>query len=375
MAISTIAEIVKILKPAKIVTEVRERLKEILSEVSGIHVPDHQWVAREHGQPSDLGNDLKVRIEGNSGQEQWLCVEVKSQGQPQKAQNAISQLKRSIETHDAQKDRYPIFAAPYISPAAAKVCQEAGVGFLDLSGNCHLAFGSVYIHVEGKPNQYKPKREHGSLFSTKASRVLRPLLYGPLQPWKVVDLEREAGVSLGTVSTVRKELLKQAWAEDTEHGLRITKPDEVLDAWAKEDRWSKRTTVREYSLLMQDQDEIAEKLHRLVESQTHAFTQWYGAQLRRPYTVNHITTLYVSAFPEEHFIAGELLGRRVDSGGSLRLVVPKDDGVFLGKQSSNGIPIVSDLQLYLDLIDAGMRGDEAAKELRNWEEFYGGWHE
>ena len=365
----------KILKSSEIVAEVRKRLKEILSEVPGIHVPEHESISSEHGQPSDLGYDLKVRVEQDGDKEQWLCVEVKSQGQPQKAHNAISQLKRDAETHDPLNERYPIFAAPYISPAAAKICLDADVGFLDLSGNCHLAFGGVYIHVEGKPNQYKPKREHGSLFSTKASRVLRPLLYGPLRPWKVVDLEREAGVSLGTVSTVRKELLKQAWAEDTEHGLRITKPDAVLDAWVKEDRWSKRTTVREYSLLIQDQDEIAAKLHRLVESQTHAFTQWYGALLRRPYTVNQITTLYVSAFPEEHLIEGELLGRRVDSGGSLRLVLPKDDGVFLGKQTSNGIPIVSDLQLYLDLIDAGMRGDEAAKELRTWSEFYGGWHE
>lgn len=375
MHISTIAEIVKILKSSEIVTEIRARLKGILSEVLGIHVPEHQWVSRAKGQPSEIEYDLKIRIGQDGGKEQWLCVEVKSQGQPQQAHNAISQLKRSIETHDPVNGRYPIFAAPYISPAAAKICLDAGVGFLDLSGNCHLAFGGVYIHVEGKPNQYKPKREHGSLFSTKASRVLRPLLYGPLRPWKVVDLEREAGVSLGTVSAVRGELLKQAWAEDTEHGLRITKPGAVLDAWVKEDNWSKRTTVREYSLLIQDQDEIAEKLHRLVESQTHAFTQWYGALLRRPYTVNHITTLYVSAFPEEHFIEGELLGRRVDSGGSLRLVVPKDDGVFLCRQSSNGIPVVSDLQLYLDLIDAGMRGDEAAKELRNWSEFSGGWHE
>jgi len=205
--------------------------------------------------------------------------------------------------------------------------------------------------------------------------VLRPLLDGPLRPWKVVGLKKEAGVSLGTVSTVRNELLKQAWAEETEQGLRIVKPDAVLDAWVKEDNWKKRTTVREYSLLIKDQDEIANKLHQLVETQKHAFTQWYGALLRSPFTVTNIVTLYVSAFPEEHFIQGELLGRRVDSGGSLRLVVPKDDDVFLFNQhDAHGLPIVSDLQLYLDLIDAGMRGDEAAAELRQAKDFNGGWH-
>ncbi|CAA6692836.1 MULTISPECIES: type IV toxin-antitoxin system AbiEi family antitoxin [unclassified Lentimonas] len=365
----------KILKYSEIVAEVRERLKGILSEVSGIDMPEHQSISRAEGQPSDTGYDLKVRVHQDVGKEQWLCVEVKSQGHPQKAQNTISQLKRDAEKHDPHNARYPIFAAPYISPAAAKICLDEGVGFLDLSGNCHLSFGGVYIHVEGKPNQYKPKREQGSLFSPKASRVLRPLLQGPLRPWKVVDLEREAGVSLGTVSAARKELLKQAWAVESEDGLRITKPEAILDAWAKQDKWERRTTVQEYSLLEHDQDAVAAGLNKLFHNQEHAFTQWYAADLIRPYAITKITTLYVSAFPKEHVLNGELLARRVDCGGSLRLVVPKDEGVFLGKRQVNGVPVVSDIQLYLDLIHAGLRGDEAAKELRDWSEFSGGWHE
>jgi len=375
MHISTIAKTVIILKSSEIVAEVRDRLKEILSEVSGIHVPEHQSISRAKGQPSDPGYDLKIRVELSKSQEQWLCVEVKSQGHPQTAQNAISQLKRYAEKHDPHNSRYPIFAAPYISPEAAKICLEAGVGFLDLSGNCHLSFGGVYIHVEGKPNQYKPKREQGSLFSPKASRVLRPLLYGPLRPWKVVDLESAAEVSLGTVSSVRKELLKQSWAVESEDGLRVTKPGAILDAWEKQDKWERRTTVQEYSLLEHDQDKVADQLNQLFYNQEHAFTQWYATDLIRPYAITNITTLYVSAFPEERVLNGELLARRVDSGGSLRLVVPKDEGVFLGKRHVNGIPVVSDIQLYLDLIHAGLRGDEAAKELRDWSEFSGGWHE
>jgi len=133
--------------------------------------------------------------------------------------------------------------------------------------------------------------------------------------------------------------------------------------------------VQEYSLLEHDQDKVADQLNQLFYNQEHAFTQWYATDLIRPYAITNITTLYVSAFPEERVLNGELLARRVDSGGSLRLVVPKDEGVFLGKRHVNGIPVVSDIQLYLDLIHAGLRGDEAAKELRDWSEFSGGWHE
>ena len=362
------------LKLADIREKVTLRLKTILEGVEGVLVPENQWVRRETGQPNDPGIDLRLRLAGLSAKNWELHIEVKGSGHPKQASQAIFSLKRAAEQVLPGRKIYGVFAAPYISPESAKLCLEQGVGYLDLSGNCHLAFGTVHIHVEGKPNQYKPKREQGSLFSPKASRVLRVLLQGPLKPWKVVDLEEASSTSLGTVSTVRKELLKELWADDSDRGLKITKPDAVLDAWAKADSWKRRTTVSEYSLLIHDQDEVARKLHQLVEAQEHAFTQWYGALLRRPHTTTDIITLYVEAFPEEHFIKGELLGRRVESGGTLRLVEPKDRGVFIGMQHMEGLPVVSDIQLYLDLIDAGMRGDEAARELRNWAEFSGGWH-
>jgi hypothetical protein len=54
-------------------------------------------------------------------------------------------------------------------------------------------------------------------------------------------------------------------------------------------------------------------------------------------------------------------------------VKPKDEGVFQCLQEIRGRKVVCDLQLYLDVIHAGMRGDEAAHELRKSENFSGGW--
>lgn len=362
------------LKESEVLKETTSRLKDILEEVEGVLVPENQWVSPAIGQPCDLGIALCIRLAGVSAKNWDLHVDLKSSGHPKQVSQAIFRLKRAAERSRGSRKVYGVFAAPFISPESANLCLEAGIGYLDLSGNCHLAFGTIHIHVEGKPNQHKPKREQGSLFSPKASRVLRVLLLGPLKPWKVVDLQKSSGASLGTVSTVRKEILKQLWGEDSDLGLRIIKPEAVLDAWIKADSWKRRTTVREYSLLIHDQDEVARKLHRLVEEQEHAFTQWYGALLRRPHTATGVITLYVDAFPEDQLIQRELLGRRVESGGTLRVVEPKDRGVFIGKQILNGLPVVSDVQLYLDLIDAGRRGDEAARELRDWSEFSGGWH-
>ena len=244
---------------------------------------------------------------------------------------------------------------------------------MDLAGNCHLAFGPLHIHVEGKPNIHKEDRGLKTLHAPKATRLLRLLLQGPLVGHKVQELAGKAGVSLGLVSKVRTRLLDERLAEETPDGIRITKPDVVLDDWAAADRWKDRTTVREYSLLATDPAEIALKVHGLLGAKRHAFTQWLGAFLRRPYTLPVVTTVYVSEFPDEEVLKEKLLARRVDGGGRLRLVRPKDEGVFDHVRTIRDLPVVSDVQLYLDLLRAGLRGDDAAEELRKSEDFSGGW--
>jgi hypothetical protein len=199
------------------------------------------------------------------------------------------------------------------------------------------------------------------------------LLQGPLRAWKVKELAAAANVSLGHVSAVRQQLLEQEWAEEESGGLRITKPNAVLDAWAAADRWEDRTTVREYSLLISEPLEIATRVHELLGSVPHAFSQWFAAGLRHPHTTVPLTTVYVAEFPGESQLQTGFLARRVDSAGRLRLVQPSDAGVLNSLQLIHGLPLVSDVQLYLDLIRAGLRGDEAAAELRRWPDFAGGW--
>jgi hypothetical protein len=81
----------------------------------------------------------------------------------------------------------------------------------------------------------------------------------------------------------------------------------------------------------------------------------------------------VTSFPEESAITEKLLSRRVSGGGGLRLVVPKDEGVLNPSQSVRGFNLVSDVQIFLDLQHAGLRGEEQAAELRKWPDFAGGW--
>jgi hypothetical protein len=113
-------------------------------------------------------------------------------------------------------------------------------------------------------------------------------------------------------------------------------------------------------LLLTDPTKIAKSFHDFFGDRRHAFTQWFVGWLRHPYTVPQIVTAYVDDFPGQKAMEEQLLARRVEEGGRLRLVRPNDPGVFLRFQSVQGFTLASDVQIYLDLLAAGHRGDEQA---------------
>ena len=310
-----------------------------------------------------------------AGDRKWtLVVEEKRLGQPREVRTAVLQLERYLKHLPKDVPHYGLLLAPFISEESAKICTEAGIGYADLAGNARLAFGQVFIETRGADNPFREKRETRSLFAPRAARVLRVLLQGPLRPWKVTELAASARVSLGWVSAVRQQLLAREWAAEAPGGFSVTKPGAVLDAWAKADDWGKRTRTDEYSVLHADPLELAEKVQTILKEEQPVFTQWFAGWLRHPYTTPVVVTAYVKKFPDEAIIKEKLLGRRVSAGGGgLRLVLPKDEGVFHPSQTVRGINLVSDVQIYTDLLHAGLRGEEQAEELRRWPDFAGGW--
>ena len=283
------------------------------------------------------------------------------------------QLQSFLKELPGNASHYGVLLAPFISEESARICADAGIGYADLAGNARLAFDTVYIETRVAGNPFHEKREVRALFAPRAARVLRVLLLGPLRSWKVTELAKSAQVSLGWASGFRQQLLAREWAEEAAGGLRIAKPGAVLDAWVRADDWEKRTRTQDYSVLLTDPTALAEKLRSALEEQPPVFTQWFAAWLRHPHTTPVVVTAYVNAFPDETLIRDNLLGRRVSGGGGLKLIVPKDGGVSRPSQTVRGFELVSDVQIYLDLQQAGLRGEEQAAELRRWPDFAGGW--
>lgn len=309
------------------------------------------------------------------GDRKWtLVVEEKRLGQPREVRTATLQLEHHLNHLPADAPHYGVMLAPFISEESAKICVEAGIGYADLAGNARLSFDQVFIETRSPGNPFREKRETRSLYGLRATRVLRVLLQGPLRAWKVTELAESAQVSLGWVSAVRQQLLAREWAAVEPGGLRVTKPDAVLEAWVKADGWEKRTCSDEHSVLINEPLELAERLKNALADEPPVFTQWFAGWLRHPYTTPVVVTAYVKELPDEALVKEKLLGRRVTGGGGrLRLVLPKDDGVLHPQQTVQGFQLVSDVQIYLDLQRAGLRAGEQAEELRRWPDFAGGW--
>ncbi len=69
--------------------------------------------------------------------------------------NKIARLKAFA---DQKRDAVPVLVAPYLSPERQKLCRNEGVDFIDLSGNVHLHYKSLYIDKRGLPNRFPEKR-------------------------------------------------------------------------------------------------------------------------------------------------------------------------------------------------------------------------
>ena len=291
-----------------------------------------------------------------------LVCEMKSGGQPRMAREACLNLRDYARSDERD---YPVFIAPYVSPAATAICDQYQVGYFDLAGNCRLAFDQVYIRREGFPNPSVQKRDLRSLYSPKAERILRVLLAAGQQSWRMQELADKARVSLGQAANVKKLLSDREWIEAEAGGFRLRSLDDavlpMVREWAENYRIERSTASEYYSLkpIPQTEAELA-ATSRGVRTK-FAFSGFSGAVRFAPAVRYQRVTAYVLGDPAA--LADRLALKPVSSGANVTLIEPYDEGVFYGTKEVEGAPVVSPVQLYLDLMQTKGRGEEAASAI------------
>ncbi len=308
----------------------------------------------------DSDPDLIVQLHAPAGP-RTIVVECKRSGQPRPTRDAVNQLLRYVGSDEST---YGVFMAPYISEKSAEICTKEGIGYIDFAGNCRLSFDNIYIERTGRPNPRPQRRELRSLYSPKATRVLRVLLANPKKRWRLKALAREATVSLGQVANVKKRLLDKEWLASEGDGIFLKEPEPLLREWASSYEPRKNKPEPFYSLkdIGEIEVDIADRCRDL--GLRYALTAFSGAVRLAP----AVRYQRAYAFVDEPGKLAELLGlKRVDSGENVLLLTPYDDGVFYDSRTMDDSRVASPVQIFLDLSSIRGRGEEAAEALMEQE--------
>ena len=340
---------------ARTVAEISRRLAELLAvPASRVRVKLEPFVSGDESSRVDL-----LVSAGNFN----FAVEWKASGQASAAAMAIQSVRRFVGK--SRKPYIPLVAVPFLGEVGRKMCAEAEVCWLDLSGNAHLVAPGLRVSIEGKPNQFKAVGRPRSVFAPKSARIARWLLIEPERAFSQRELAKASGLDEGFTSRIVRQLEAQRLvSRDPAGAVKVADFDALLEAWRETYDFSKHHIVRGH-IAARSSDEILRRVSaQLKRSQMlHAATGLAGAWLCSGFAGFRLVVVYVAEPPGKE-VCQEMGFHEMERGENVWLVQPNDAGVFHGSAEREGIACAHPVQIYLDLKSQPERSAEAADALR-----------
>lgn len=209
-----------------------------------------------------------------------------------------------------------------------------------------------------------------NIFSDRSSLVLRALLREPDKKWTLLDLVKE-GVSLGLASDVLSKAEAQGYVERVAKGpesySRLIRKDDLLKDWLNAYSFERNDQAYYLSTDKKFLKGCAQYLSQ--KKKTFALTLYSASRLMSPYVKDDRHFIYLNLDREEFpallkGIETQLSLYKLVQGGNVCFVLPfYRSSVFKASEKVKGYPIVSHLQLYLDLMTFPPTGSEEAQHL------------
>ena len=317
---------------------------------------DIPFVSDIEGAPAE-GFDFAIMLRFADGDEPLrIMVDVSSRGERRFAEKFAS----AVPAHGFSE--YYVFMAPYVSEQTANFLRGEKLGYMDLSGNCHIFTRRIALCVSGRPNSFIERRVQKNYFSknaTAASVIMRTILNEHSKSWAVQELAGLAGKSIGMVSNVKSFLIDHAWAEPVNGGFKLCSIEEMLRAWAADYHKKSDRTIECYTM-----DKLAD-FERSIANWNRsrgsaAVLGSFGAAARyAPVVRYNRLNVYVEPQDVREFIT-DLALKEVSSGGNLIITIPHDESPCLFAKTVSGQLVASPAQTVIDLLSGVGRGEEAA---------------
>lgn len=333
------------------------QLNELLGSVSWFK----GWGVERFASRQEGGFDFRVTLPVPGRKSADFLVQCKADPRP-------SQFPYLNVTKRAEPSPVPVFAAPYISPNMAGICQQHGWGWFDLAGNCRLDVpGVLFLERKGNEPVHEPPRPTANLSTPESARVVRALLVpencGKNWTQREMQLHCQPKVSLGLVNKVVRHLRDEAFIESTGNGFRLHDPLKLLFAWRDAYRFDRQQQRRYFTLKKGSELRAASASLESISGGHAAYAAFSAADFQAPHVRQPKTWLFIGAEWESE--CTEALGAKlVDSGENLMVLIPQDLGVFYQRESDGvGLTRTNPVQTYVDVWHCGGRGQEAAEAL------------
>ncbi|MEW6555541.1 MAG: type IV toxin-antitoxin system AbiEi family antitoxin [Actinomycetota bacterium] len=340
---------------AEIVNELMNGIGEILP-IPGLKFEISPAKKREAGSPEYIAS---ISIDGKGVKAAIEVLPTRS--------SAIFRSKLSSLVSYADRDGglVPLILSDYLSKEKREECKGAGVLFIDLSGNAYISHGGIYVEREGFPNKYPERRLGRGPFSDKASLILRVALEERSRSWGVREVAQAAGLDPGFVSRMMRELEIRGYFGKEGRRFKLLDAKSLLEDWISAYDYRKNEE-HGYFCLADNPGEILDRLRDAGrhKSLPYALSFQAGANLVTPHSVYSEVHIYLRDESGRKFLERRLKLREVERGANVILCYPHYRySAFHEMHQVEGLWVVSDLQLYLDLYKYPLRGLEQAEYL------------
>ena len=207
-------------------------------------------------------------------------------------------------------------------------------------------------------------------FADRASLISRTLLANPGTSWNVRGLAEAAGVTPMLSSDVVRQLEANGIVTATPRGrqliVRLVRPQKLLDEWTTAYRWT-RNAALQFAVATPNIARTLARLSRAAGKRRWALTLLAGAWQRIQYAPTERIHLYMECdHLDEIRDLAEREGWPPDTAGALVILRPTYRTSVWHDRSLGDAkhpPVVSDIQLILDLWHHPDRGRETAEQL------------
>ncbi|NPV54762.1 MAG: hypothetical protein HPY71_14815 [Firmicutes bacterium] len=340
---------------AEIVDRLRNGIEEILP-VPGLRFEISPAKKRQAGSPDYIAS---ISIKGKRFK---AAVEVLSS---KSAAILRSKLASLVSYADRGHGLVPLILSDYLSKEKRDECKGAGVSFIDLSGNAYISCEGIYIEREGFPNKYPERRLGRGPFSDKASLILRVALEDRSRSWGVREVAQAADLDPGFVSRMMRELEIRGYFGKEGRKYKLLDAKSLLEDWVSAYDYRKNEE-KGYFCLADGPGEILDRLRDVGghKGLSYALSFQAGANLVAPHAVYNEVHIYLKDESCREFLERRLKLREVERGANIILCYPHyKHSAFHRMHQVDGLWVVSDLQLYLDLYKYPLRGQEQAEYL------------